>query len=213
MANLYHLLPSRRLLAHLRRYPRPFLQRVRRLRYHTRTNGWTGWKSRKSAWITDTGVQCELCVLSRLYGYLRSHSSSARRMRGANVNVRRTRLPHLPHLLPSHQHHLLHDFLLPRLRLWLLGRCILEPGPCVRKSYQHNGSQESWETRRCKFHLPTYTHTHRAQCCRLTTASSLGRWRLHIRHVHGRLVDLLRYHARVFGLPVQYPGGRFVAYH
>ena len=43
----------------------------------------------------------------------------------------RTRLLHLPHLLPPHKHRLLPHLLLPRLRLWLpLGR-LLEPGSRV----------------------------------------------------------------------------------
>ena len=40
-----------------------------------------------------------------------------------------------------------------------------------------------------------------------------GRRRFHLRHLNGRLVDLLRHHARVFGLPVQYPRRRSLAHH
>lgn len=49
--------PSRLLLAHLRRHPRPIFQRIRSLRYRPHANGRPGWKPWKSAWDADTGVQ------------------------------------------------------------------------------------------------------------------------------------------------------------
>lgn len=58
MADLCSLLSPRRLLAHLWRHTRPVLQRIRRLRHNTRTNGWTGWKSGEPAWTAGAGFQC-----------------------------------------------------------------------------------------------------------------------------------------------------------
>lgn len=72
-------LPFRRLLAHLRRHPRTLIQRIRRLRDRTRTNGWAEWKSGKSGRVTDTGVQCQLCVFSSLHGCVRFHYYSVQR--------------------------------------------------------------------------------------------------------------------------------------
>lgn len=66
-------LPFRRLLAHLRRHPRTLIQRIRRLRDRTRTNGWAEWKSGKSGRVTDAGVQCQLCLFSSLHGCVRFH--------------------------------------------------------------------------------------------------------------------------------------------
>ena len=67
-ANICLSLPSRRLLAYLWRHPHPFIQRIRRLRYHTRTNGRSGWQSGKSAWVADPSVQRQLCVLPSIHG-------------------------------------------------------------------------------------------------------------------------------------------------
>lgn len=41
----------------------------------------------------------------------------------------------------------------------------------------------------------------------------LGGRRLHVRHMHGRLVDFLRYHACILGFPDQHSGRRSVAHH
>ena len=50
-------LPSRCLLAHLRRHPCPLLQLLRRLRHIPRTNGRSRWKPRKPTRVADPGVQ------------------------------------------------------------------------------------------------------------------------------------------------------------
>ena len=47
----------------------------------------------------------------------------------------------------------------------------------------------------------------------LSFLPNTGRRRLHFRHFHGGLVELLRHHARVVGFPVWYPCGRPFAYY
>ena len=70
----------------------------------------------------------------------------------------RTRLLHLPHLLPPYKHHLLPHLLHPRLRIRLpLGR-LLEPGSRVRECGKHNGRQESRATCFCELLLSSSFH-------------------------------------------------------
>ena len=121
----------------------------------------------------------------------------------ANIDARRTGLPYLPHLLPPYQHHLLPHFLLPRLRFRLLSRCILESGPCIQESYKYNGCHESWKTRRRKS-SSILDYTPRQVPFVDDDCVSLGGRRLHFRHMHGWLVDFLRYHACILGFPDQH---------
>ena len=58
--------------------------------------------------------------------------------------------------------------------------------------------------------LPAYTSW---QVLSADDCVFLGWRRLHVRHMHGRLVDFLRYHACILGLPDQHSGWRSVTHH
>lgn len=188
-------------MAHLRQYPHPIFQRIRRLRHYTRTNGWTGWKSGKSAWIANTGVQCQLCIFPALHGCVRFHSYSVRRTdQLTRVCVG---LVCFVFLICSLRTNIV--FFLIFLSLICAFGCLAGAYWNLALAYENAANTMAAKRAGRLVVVSSLHYTYKASATGLILACLLGRWCLHIHHVHVWLVDLLRHHACIPRFPIQYP--------